>query len=238
MIGDYLHLFHGVTEGFRRKKVNGNYTILSMIDKTSTNYEGHFLGRGRLFERPGAVIKGLGSYESSNKLLIFGFIRNETKMHIPLVIVGLLSQFCVFELFQFGGMDFVSRSTDSFHIGTLKNGDPAAPLRWTVAPQYKLKQTVYGFGHIQYKQFIVIFGGSGSDDLQCLNWQWPRFDDIYILDLSKQCGWVWSPIKCPSKMKCSAVLDANLMVHLQSHDELNGHWMRDLHDIIPGLTPR
>ena len=248
VIGDYLHIFHAVTEGNGKVLYNGNYTIYSMTNKTSTHSEGHCLDQQGWYQYDVAVVKGIGSYESSNKELISGFIRNKSKMHVPLVIGDLLSQFCAFEMFKFGGIERDRktssnrqlrhcRTTDSFHIGKLRDKHAAEPIQWTLAPHYKLKRALYGFGHIQHEQFIVIFGGSEFDSIRGKP-RGPRCDDIYILDLTKKCGWVQSPIRCPRQMQCSAVLDANLMVHLKDYEDADGHWKMDLNDIIPELMQR
>ena len=252
VIGDYLHIFHGVTEGNGKVLHNGNYIIYSMTNRTSTHSEGHCLDQQGWYQYDVAVVKGIGSYESSNKVLISGFIRNQTKRQTPSVIVDVVSEFCAFELFKFGGIERESerdrktssnrqsrycRTTDSFHIGKLRDKNAAEPIQWTLAPHYKLKRALYGFGHIQHDQFIVIFGGSEFDSIRRI----PRglqIDNIYILDLTKKCGWVQSPIKCPRQMNCSAVLDANLKVHLKDYEDIDGHWTMDLNDIIPGLMQR
>ena len=182
-----------------------------------------------------ALIKPNDVYQSSNKTLIVGFARNETSICIPEVIAEIISEYSTFELFRFGGRSAATQFMsfdDSFYIGTLKDEDPTQPIKWKLAPQYKLKHPMIRFGCIQYGCFIVTFGGLIQDG---------RFklftDSIYILNLHGNCGWIESPIKLPKNQRLAkivykgywlrAVLDESKRVHL------NGMYSIDLMDILP-----
>ena len=232
VIGDYIHLLH---------RTNGYYTISSLIKNEfgifdSIKVHQHFKGPLESYRAQMPVIKIKDYDKSSNKSFICAFTRKQSKTQVPTAIIDVIAEFCVYEVFEFGGSN-TGMSLDSFYIGTLKNENPAMPLQWTLAPHYKLKQSVYGFGHIQHGHFIVIFGGTGfvkpSADKRG---GWKMFNDIYILDLCKSSGWILSPIKCPKEMKFHAVLDANQRVHLQSENSPQEHWVMDLKDLIPALN--
>ena len=165
-------------------------------------------------------------------MLIFGFARNQKGRHIPSVIVDLISRFYNFELFKFGGLDLHDgQCVDSFFIGKLKNGNPSEPIQWQSAPEYKLKHPMRAFGYIQHGPFILTFGGiSDGDSRAGAN---RHTDDIYILDLRKDCGWVLSSVKCPQKARFHAVLDKKQRIHL--HERIYGnqnHYCISLDEII------
>ena len=151
------------------------------------------------------------------------------------MIVDIVSKFCQFELFKFGGYDSsVFKRADSFYIGTLQDGDPAKPIEWVLAPQYTLKQPMNAFGYIQHGPFIVTFGGHG----EMLNARsrhvidYGKLDKIYILDLRDNRGWTESPIKCPMKTEYHAVLDDLQRVHLFPLN-YRLQFCIDLQDLIP-----
>ena len=211
-IGDYIHTIPANSQY--------PYCICSMT-KISLEHADSCQSFRCLYQEPyprfvsdGAVIKANHCYKSSSKTLVSGFTRYHSDIEIPSVIIGLISEFRKFEVFKFGGVcwnaeDRKSKSLDSFYIGTLENGSAAKPIQWNLAPQFRLKQSVCGFGHIQFGPFIVIFGGRGTDEATFGMKDWSWFDDIYILDLSKSLGWVSSSIKCPRKAMYRAVLDTN-----------------------------
>ena len=223
-IGDYIHIFHG--------NGTGNDVVYSLTDKSSRIIKDkHVAKTGQtLYEIP--VIKTNDCYQSTNKLLISGFARNQNGRHIPLVIVNLISKFYKFELFKFGGLDLHDgQCVDSFYIGSLENGDPSKPIQWRLVSQYKLNHPLGAFGYIQYGPFIVTFGGVSDDESSNC-----RTDDIYILDLRRDCGWIRSPIKCPQKAKYHAVLDSKQRIHLQERTYFSwghgNHYCINLNDII------
>ena len=221
VIGDYLHI-----------KRSNAYSILSITDKTQRDFA---IGKERQVCQQ-AVITFDDRHQSSNKTLIAGFARNCGTGHIPVVIVGLISKFTKFEFVKFGGqyVDSIGKTydmdyVDSFYIGTLKNGNPAEPIDWQLAPQYTLKHPMHGFGYIYYGPYIVTFGGKISGTP--LNVYKPEFtDSIYILDLRRNCGWTESPIKCPKKSGFHATLDESQRIHLNQR-----YWI-DLKEIIPQMS--
>ena len=153
------------------------------------------------------------------------------------MIVDIVSKFCEFELFKFGGYDLNGfERFDSFYIGTLQDGDPAKPIEWKLVPQYTLKDPMADFGYIQYGPFIVTFGGrtvgprASSRAPKVFGYE--RLDEIYILDLRDNKGWIESAIKCPMKAVYHAVLDYVQRVHLFPLDE-HQQFCIDLKDLIP-----
>ena len=214
-IGDYIHISHGLGNP------DGLYIIYSTINHTVTTFKGHCCIESH-FKRTVSgttIIKMNDCYQSSNKMLISGFARKQNDEPIPSEIIDLISKFCVFELFKFGGCNL----GDFFYIGTLQNGDGAKPIEWNRALEYTLKHPVYDCGHIQHGPFIVTFGGATKPG---------GIDDIYILDLRKNCGWIKSPIKCPKKGRYLAALDERQRVHLLAVWE-DKHYCIELSHIIP-----
>ena len=240
--GDYIHIFDGTG---RREE----YTICSIKDNTSRSKFPE--QKPQHYEVLVPVIKTNGSYKSSSKKVITGFIRKQSKNRIPSVLCDIISKFCRFELIKFGGArQYVKncggswQDLDSFYIGTLKDDDAAKPIEWHVAPEYTLKYPLSYFGYVQHGAFIVIFGGKWrtvpedglgygkSHDSQ----------DIFILDLSKKSGWIQSPVECPRKGVFHAVLDQGLRVHLltqrpsfdkETQKYEQEHYCMKLRDIIP-----
>lgn len=175
-IGDYIHIFHG-------DDPSDYYIIYSSRDNSCRTFKcDPSLPTEQHLQF--AVTKtgdSIDSYRSSTKTFVSGFTRMQSTGHIPAVIVDLISEFCRFELFKFGRRELGRDRTncvDSFHIGTLKNGNPLEPIQWKLAPEYNLKRPLRDFGYIQHGPFIVTFGGfeQGAKDLS---------DDILILDLRK-----------------------------------------------------
>ena len=217
MIGDFLHILHGVQ--------NSDYIIRSMTDETARKFEVE--PEQNLYDA--AVIKSNGCYQSSSNMLISGFIRHQSPRHVPSVLVDIVSEFCIFELFKFGGWNAnEQRDSDSFYIGTLRNGNPAEPVEWKLAPQFALNYPMVAFGFIHHGPFIVTFGGATQDSDSK---QVSRTNSIYILDLRRNCGWIESPMKCPPRLthRYDAVLDESNRVHLNER-----YWI-DLKDILPQI---
>ena len=209
-IGDYIHIFHAFVEG----RENSDYTICSLIDKTSQTFKGPHLTPLLLQCEGGSdVIKIDECYQSSNKMLISGFIRNRSQSHFPTDIGHLISNFAIFEVFKFGGYnEKEAKLVDSFYIGTLKDGDPTEPLQWTLAPQYTLKDemALWGFGYIRHSSFILTFGGVIEHNVGGVN-----SDNIYILDLRKNCGWIYS---CDFCVFSRIVFTLNFDQHCENKD--------------------
>lgn len=188
------------------------------------------------------MIKPNDSYRSSNKTVISGFSRKHSESHIPLVILNLIHKLCTFELFKMGGF-----RDDSFYIGALKHKNAAEPVHWTLAPEYKFKHCIRGFVCIHHGSFIVIFGGSNCNQRngtmrfrfnsgRIVNQDQGHRNGIHFLDLTSDCGWTKSPIKCPEKFPTHAVLDDNQRVHLfDTYSSSRMHWVIKLSDIIPEL---
>ena len=231
-IGDYIHITSFT--GMEINEVNSDYTICSMIDKSSK----YFRGLRVVPSLEGShVIKLDECYQSSNKILISGFIRiqsgdhirNQSGDHIQSDIVRLISNFAIFEVFKFGGCNMNERKhVDSFYIGTLKDGDPTQPIEWKLAPQYTMKHRMVEFGYIQHGPVIVTFGGTivNPDNTRT------AIDSIFILDLGKDRGWIESTFKCPGKGKCNATLDDCGRVHLWFFDR-ETHFCIQLCDVLP-----
>ena len=220
-VGDYVHVFHG--------NGTGEYTVYSLTDKSSQIFKDDYTAepRNSLYDVP--VIKTTDCYQSTNKWLISGFTRNQNGGHIPSVIVDLISKFYNFELFKFGGLDLHDgQCVDSFYIGSLNDGDPSKPIQWTLAPEFRLKHPLRAFGYIQYGNFIVTFGGINGDRRTGVD-----TDDIYVLDLRKECGWVRSSITCPQKDYYHAVLDKERRIHLNARTYgRQNHYCMDIEQII------
>ena len=228
-IGDYIHILH---EG-QGEKANSDYMICSMIDQTSRKFRGPHLAPSLQNGGGSQVIKLDECYQSSNKMLILGFIRKQTGDQSPAVIVELISKFAHFELLKFGGYSTnEEKYVDSFYIGTLKDQDPTKPVEWKLAPQYTLKSDMpfWGFGYIQHGPFIVTFGGVLVDPEDPGNYT--DADSISILDLRKNCGWIQSPIKCPEKGICTSVTDDCGRVHLWYADSETHHCIQ-LCEVLP-----
>ena len=244
-VGDYIHIFDGIGK-------RDEYTIYSIKDNISrSTFPEH---RPQHYAVLVPVMKTNGSYKSSSKMLISGFIRNQSKNHIPPVLCDIISKFCRFELIKFGGarqpVDRLHRrresweELDSFYIGTLKDDDAAKPIEWELAPEYTLKYPLSQFGYVQHGAFLVIFGGE-TDKFENKGASFRTryfFRDIFVLDLSKKSGWIQSPVKCPSKGIFHAVLDQDLRVHLMTQrtrfDKVTQkykqeHYCMKLKDIIP-----
>ena len=94
-IGDYIHIFH--SHGLRRW--NFDYTICSMIDKNARYFEESVIDPLLQNEGGSDVIKLDECYQSANKMLISGFIRSQNGRDSPSVIVSLISNFAIFEVF-------------------------------------------------------------------------------------------------------------------------------------------
>ena len=197
-IGDYIHIFHG-------SNPRGSYTICSLKDNTFRNLVSqphqndlHYV----------AIVKSHGSYQASSEKLISAFSRQQTASDIPSVVIDLVSQFLLFELYKFGGrrrnpLNYFP--VDTFYIGVLENGDAALPIKWTVKPNYRMKYPLKAFGYVHYGPFIVTFGGLIEHDFT---------DAIYVLDLRSKSGWIQSQIKCPMKTTYHAVIDDTQTIHL------------------------
>ena len=218
-VGDHIHFFHG------QKNRNGPYSIYSMIDRKMYTLNDHEcpLTSDQSWV-PDEVIKMDDSYKSSSKMLIHSFIRRQSPIEIPSVITELISKFYVFEFLKFG--------SDSFYIGTSKTEHGAKPIQWIVAPEFSLKQPVCLFGRVQYRSFIVVFGGAL---MNCGNFADGFSDHIYILDLRKNGGWVQSSTRCPAKHAYRAVLVDDQNVHLlgKSQIPLRLRYCLNLKNIIP-----
>lgn len=212
-IGDYIHIFHG------QSNPNGHYAIISLVkylrfpndDQTKRLLkEQHIYSKENCPLSQVAILQTNGLYESSAKAIIIGFVRQQSAVHIPAEIIEIISGFVVIDhelLIKFGGWNLnLQEPVDSFYIGTLKDQNPKEPIRWSLAPQYTLKQPLKGFGYIHYGPFIVMFGGLMEDGNVC--------DDIQILNLTTNCGWVQSSIKCPREGQYNAVLDDKQRIHL------------------------
>ena len=234
VIGDYMHIIGNNL--FRKEcKVTTDYTIYSMIDKSIQNFKNSHLAPSVQLGHGSQVIKIDECYQSSNKMLISGFIRNQTGNHSPAVIIDLISHFATFELFKFGGFSYKeNKCFPFFYIGTLKDANPAKPIEWTLAPQYELKLRIRDFGYIQHGPFIVTFGGTVVNEDGIVNGRkFTSSDDIFILDLRKNCGWIKSPIKCMQKGVCYAALDNNDRVHVWFVDrEPETHYCIRLSDLF------
>ena len=215
LIGESIHIFDGSRKGF--------YTIYSMKDQTGKTFD----TESEQCLRGVSVIKSNGLYQSSNKMLISGFIRQQNDQHIPSVIDDLISEFCRFELLKFGGWDLHEDcNMDSFYIGTLRNENAEEPIEWRLVPEWRMKHFMYGFGYIQYGSFILTFGGY-VENLDST-------DSIYILNLRTNEGWIESPIKCPKKAQYSkTVLDDMQRVHLFPVGYAGVHYWIDVKDLIP-----
>ena len=217
-INNHIHIIHG-----SGKLYYLDYTIYSLDDNTERTIDTQTTESLNLLQP--AIIKSFDTFcESPIETLIFGFARKPIgTASIPSVIVDLISSFCICELFKFGGWNMDEKcESDAFYIGTLQNGNPAEPIEWGLAPQYRLKHPMLGFGFIRYDSFIVTFGGSMLS-YGCEK----RSDSIFILDLCEDRGWIESPIRCPKESLYSAVLDASQRVHLNQE-----YWI-DLKDILP-----
>ena len=232
-LGDYVHILLGHRNGL------GVYVICSLKDRTVRKLEGQYHAE---YSHLGAspIIKPDDSYKSSFKILIGGYARRQIRQQVPSEMVDLISSFVfTYDLFKFGGIDYKQKGpTDRFYCGMLRNGNPSQPIKWTLRPQYKMMKPLAYFGHIQHGPFIVIFGGYNTDLCKMKPWNVRNCTDgIYILDLRGNGGWIKSPIKCPIKMRCTAVLDANQKVHLMNIDHLHvdhlyHHFVIELKDII------
>ena len=109
VIGDYIHIFHG--DG-------GDYIAHPLIENTSINTKTECFGKAQGNWLSVGVLKTDDCYQSGNKMLIFNFARNQSDDQIPTEIINLISKFCAFEVFQFGGYDRDKKShIDSFWIG-------------------------------------------------------------------------------------------------------------------------
>ena len=214
-IGDHIHFFHGQNDR------NGPYYIYSMIEqKMHAVTDCKCPPAPDQYWVPDEVIKMDDSYKSSSKMLISGFVRKRSGGQIPLVIVGLISEFYVFE--------FLKINTDCCYIGTTKGNDKE-PIQWTVAPEFTLKSPLANFGHVQYGSYIVTFGGAFMDPRGAI---WTDF--IYILDLRKNDGWVLSSVTCPNMGQVYlAVLDDAQRVHLVTKSWGIRQYDYDPKDIIP-----
>ena len=119
-IGNSIHIFHGSR--------TGDYTIYSMKNKTTQTVCSHYCSEPRQDLGDVSVIKSNGCYQSSNKMLISGFIRQQNEEYVPSVIDDLISKFCSFEVLKFAGWDLDKKcSLDSFYVGTLRNENVAEP---------------------------------------------------------------------------------------------------------------
>ena len=201
-IGDYLHIN---TVSWNRHDI-GDYVIYSMNDDTTRKIKVGVKEKPKM----STIIKSSDfNCNQSNKMLISGFARSGSPCHIPVVIVGIILTFYHHKkLFKFGGRQ-QGQFLDSFYIGTLNKGDPAEPIEWKLTPQYTMPHQMYGFGYIHYKSYILTFGGRIQDS------KGKRYtDNIYILDLRQNGGWIESTVKCPKKEYCRTVLDDSQRVHL------------------------
>ena len=241
-VGDYVHIFHG------------GYCICSMIDQTSRKCNG--LEQSLRFNKV-AVIKT----QSSSKMLISGFIRKQNRfqnggdihLQISAVIINIISRYSTFELFKFGGFDeHETVCTDSFYIGTLVKEEPSEPIHWELAPQYTLKYPMIDFGYVQSGPWIITFGGkfkreessdeeNASDNEESWKasnleeWEFlcDHLDEIFVLDLRENSGWVESAIKCPEKSGYHAVLDDAQRVHLFAREnKANKQYCIELEHLI------
>jgi len=114
------------------------------------------------------------------------------------------------EFYKFGGysMSSLNCSTD-FFVGSLTDGNAAKPLSWTKKPAFALREPVSGFGCVLSGPSIFIFGGSTAG---CV------LDDISMLNVNEQTGWIKTPAKCPAASSFAAALDDQQKVHLFSYN--------------------
>ena len=215
-IGNYLHVDYG--------EWNGDYSIYSIPDKTTRFVE---VGVEQKQSIPAVIIKSNVLNQASSRILISGFARTRCPKSIPVVIVGVILKFHQFELFKFGGHGKRDKYVDSFYIGTMKNGDPSEPIEWRLAPQYRLKHPMAGFGCIQYRSLIITFGGYIQDSKgQHVT------HNIYILDLRQNDGWIQSLVKCPKEVRGYYRVSAVVLDHAQ-RVHLNGRYCTNLKQILP-----
>ena len=105
-------------------------------------------------------------------------------------------------IIKFGG--YAGNVTiDTFMMSSvIKKGD--YNIKWEIKPEWKLPTTLYRFGCVIYKHYILIFGGCQWDSVDK-----PIFhDSIFVLDLEggDKAGWKeLTHIKCPIASKYMAI---------------------------------
>jgi len=113
------------------------------------------------------------------------------------------------QIIQIGGLNQVTnKRMDTFSMSLeIKDNEVENVIKFNTKQQWKLPIPLCGFGHVLFKNFILIFGGIADRKY---------LDTIYLLDLKKSNqGWtVLKHTKCPLKSEYLAVLAAGDNIHL------------------------
>ena len=111
------------------------------------------------------------------------------------------------KIIRFGGWNVKSKQLlDSFYISSPIKPNETGKIKWNFKAEYRLKNKHHRCGYVLYENFIMIFGGEIKKGQYS--------DGIYLLDLSKNIGWIPLKIKCPLKSQFFATLTANNDIHI------------------------
>lgn len=219
-VKDQIHIFHGGSNS------NSEYAVFSVSDNEVTTFLEHKSSPLRL---NGSISKQMECtvYNDRTMLCIYGFSRTHSVNNVPDDILSLIFEYYNVVYCTFGG--FISETNsflDSFYIGSINPDNAREPILWNAEAQYTLPKPLEGCGHVHYGPFLIICGGQTTD--------FQATDDIFVLDLRKQDGWMQSSLKCPKKSAFTAVLE-QLNVHLFTYnpDEESTHTSINMNQIIP-----
>ena len=111
-------------------------------------------------------------------------------------------------IIAFGGSD--GRRLNTLWVSSEIGPDDEFRPKWTIKEDWKLPKRTAGCGHILYKDYIIVLGGSiGSGGSR------KDSEAIYLLDLRSDNGWIeLKHIKCPLQSEYLAINISDSMVHL------------------------
>ena len=125
------------------------------------------------------------------------------------------------KLIQFGGYD----NDNDEYLDRFCSYSIMQQNKWTLKPQFKLKQPLLDCGCIIYKNYILTFGGQTVNG-ECI-------DKIYLLHLKNNNGWIEiKEFQCPIKSCYRAVLDTNGHAHLFTYVNKEMHYSIDIKPIL------
>ena len=169
-----------------------------------------------------------GSKNENNQYLIYSmkngkittFKDDECPTQMHHVAVTAVTKGKGTKIYKFGvEKEGTNGPVHSFFTGTLKakNGRKmgSQPIQWKETPKFALPKPLFGGGYVQYKSFIVIFGGSSNAT-------------VSILNMNNNTGWNVAAFKCPTVGQFAAVMDnEEENIHLFTYDQDVGAMRKD-----------
>ena len=96
-------------------------------------------------------------------------------------------------------------------------------IKWTEKKEWKLPKKIYRFGHVIYKDYVIIFGGNMFD--RSKSGCYAMLNGIYVLDLQSNDGWEEiKHIECPLGADYIVTLAPDNFIHLVTEVTVWPNW--------------